>query len=189
MRGRLSSLCFCLFVSTLGLDASAASLSQQRQYYDQAKQALAKGDSGPYRRYYNALRDYPLEPYLAYDDLTHRLKSASNQEVEKFLAEHGDLPQISWMKLRWLRLLHLGLILFIAGQAWLGELCPLTTWEQDLRRLAGQDSYATSFIEHWLARLLYIEAPWWAFVLAYTTFAVVVAAAWVLVPPDSRRPA
>jgi len=105
MRGRLSSLCFCLFVSTLGLDASAASLSQQRQYYDQAKQALAKGESGPYRRYYNALRDYPLEPYLAYDDLTHRLKSASNQEVEKFLAEHGDLPQISWMKLRWLRLL------------------------------------------------------------------------------------
>mgnify|MGYP002622348585 FL=1 len=94
-----------------------------------------------------------------------------------------------WVRLRWLRLLHLGLILFIAGQAWLGELCPLTTWEQDLRRLAGQDSYATSFIEHWLARLLYIEAPWWAFVLAYTTFAVVVAAAWVLVPPDSRRPA
>lgn len=94
-----------------------------------------------------------------------------------------------WVRLRWLRLAHLGLILFIAGQAWLGELCPLTTWEQDLRRLAGQDSYATSFIEHWLARLLYIEAPWWAFVLAYTTFAAVVAAAWVLVPPDRRRPA
>ena len=42
MRGRLSSLCFCLFVSAIGLDASAASLSQQRQYYDEAKQALAK---------------------------------------------------------------------------------------------------------------------------------------------------
>ena len=54
-----------------------------------------------YRRYQSALRDYPLEPYLAYDELTHRLKSASNQEVEKFLAEHGDLPQINWMKLRW----------------------------------------------------------------------------------------
>ncbi|HCL16465.1 MAG TPA: hypothetical protein DIC61_14980 [Pseudomonas sp.] len=105
MRGRLSSLCFCLFVSAIGLDASAASLSQQRQYYDEAKQALAKGDAGPYRRYQSALRDYPLEPYLAYDELTHRLKSASNQEVEKFLAEHGDLPQINWMKLRWLRLL------------------------------------------------------------------------------------
>ena len=27
----------------------------------------------------SALRDYPLEPYLAYDELTHRLKSASNE--------------------------------------------------------------------------------------------------------------
>ena len=105
MRGRLSSLCFLPVRFCHWLDASAASLSQQRQYYDEAKQALAKGDAGPYRRYQSALRDYPREPYLAYDELTHRLKSASNQEVEKFLAEHGDLPQINWMKLRWLRLL------------------------------------------------------------------------------------
>ncbi|MCQ4324097.1 lytic murein transglycosylase [Stutzerimonas stutzeri] len=105
MRGRLSSLFFCLFFSALGLDVSAASLSQQRQYYDEAKQALAKGNSGPYRRYQSALRDYPLEPYLAYEELTARLKTASKQEVEEFLAEHGDLPQINWMKLRWLRLL------------------------------------------------------------------------------------
>lgn len=31
------------------------------------------------------------------------MKSASNAEIEKFLAEHGDLPQANWMKLRWLR--------------------------------------------------------------------------------------
>ncbi|MCB2807604.1 hypothetical protein KQ900_15350, partial [Listeria monocytogenes] len=53
----------------------------------------------------SALRDYPLAPYLAYAELTHRLKSASNEEVERFLTEHGDLPQIGWLKLRWLRLL------------------------------------------------------------------------------------
>ena len=106
MRGRLSRFCFCLLLATVTVQtAHAASLEQQRRYYDEAKQALAKGDSGPYRRYASALRDYPLEPYLAYDELTARLKSASNAEVEKFLAEHGDLPQISWMKLRWLRLL------------------------------------------------------------------------------------
>lgn len=106
MRGRLSSICLCLLFSVVTFEsAHAASLQQQRQYYDEAKRALAKGDSGPYRRYASALRDYPLEPYLAYDDLTARLKSASNSEVEKFLAEHGDLPQANWMKLRWLRLL------------------------------------------------------------------------------------
>src|SRR5690606_20211807 len=105
MRGRLFSVVSCLFLATGLASAEAASLSQQRQYYDEAKQALARGDSGPYRRYANALRDYPLAPYLAYDDLTARLQTASNAEVEKFLAEHGDLPQASWMKLRWLRLL------------------------------------------------------------------------------------
>ena len=106
MRGRLSSVCLCLFFTVVTLETTqAASLQQQRQFYDEAKRALAKGDSGPYRRYANVLRDYPLEPYLAYDELTARLKTASNDEVEKFLAEHGDLPQASWMKLRWLRLL------------------------------------------------------------------------------------
>ncbi len=104
MRGRLSSICLCLFLSIITLETTqAASLQQQRQLYDEAKRALAKGDSGPYRRHASALRDYPLEPYLAYDDLTARLKTASNDEVEKFLAEHGDLPQANWMKLRWLR--------------------------------------------------------------------------------------
>lgn len=104
MRGRLYHLLFCLFAITLSLEsAQGANLAQQRQYYDQAKSALAKGDSGPYQRYAAVLKDYPLEPYLAYDELTARLKNASNSEIEKFLAEHGDLPQASWMKLRWLR--------------------------------------------------------------------------------------
>ncbi|TWC38957.1 soluble lytic murein transglycosylase [Pseudomonas sp. SJZ079] len=104
MCGRLLSLFSCLFLSAATLSAAqAASLAEQRQYYDEAKSALAKGNSAPYRRYANALRDYPLEPHLAYDELTARLKFASNDEIEKFLAEHGDLPQASWMKLRWLR--------------------------------------------------------------------------------------
>ncbi|MFK0088371.1 transglycosylase SLT domain-containing protein [Pseudomonas sp. NPDC090755] len=104
MRSRLFSLVSCLLLS-----ASAASVAQatditvQRQYYDEAKRALAKGDKGPYLRYAQALRDYPLTPYLAYDELTARLKTASNAEIEKFLATHGDLPQANWMKLRWLR--------------------------------------------------------------------------------------
>lgn len=36
-------------------------------------------------------------------ELTARLKTASNEEIEGFLAKHGDLPQANWMKLRWLR--------------------------------------------------------------------------------------
>lgn len=104
MRGRLYSLLSCLLLSATAVScAHAVDLTTQRQYYDEAKRALAKGDSGPYYRYAPMLSGYPLEPYLAYDELTARLKTASNDEIEKFLAAHGDLPQANWMKLRWLR--------------------------------------------------------------------------------------
>jgi len=93
---------FCLILSCCQT-AFAASLSQQRLYYSQAKSALVKGDSKPYKRYAKALSGYPLVSYLAYDELTNRLKYASNEEIEAFLLKHADLPQINWMKLRWLR--------------------------------------------------------------------------------------
>ena len=59
-----------------------------------------------------------------------------------------------------LRLTHVLLMVFIAGQAWLVQLCPLTVLEQDLRRIAGEVGYRESFIEYWLSRLLYWEALW-----------------------------
>ena len=89
-----------------------------------------------------------------------------------------------WVRHRGLRLAHLGLMGFIAAQAWLGRLCPLTVWEQDLRRRAGQSAHGESFIEHWLGRLLYWDLPWWVFVAAYTGFAALVALAWLVVRPD-----
>ena len=103
MRGRLFSLFSCLILSLSASTANAASLPQQRQMYDEAQKALARNDSGPYFRYQSALADYPLQPYLAYDELTNRLKSASNAEIERFIEQHGDLPQINWLKLRWMR--------------------------------------------------------------------------------------
>lgn len=99
----------------------------------------------------------------------------------------GGLRRWRWVRRRGLRLLHLAMMGFIALQAWLGQACPLTVWEQGLRRHGGQHAYAESFIEHWLARVLYVEAPWWAFVAAYTAFALLVALTWRLVPPHPRR--
>lgn len=88
-----------------------------------------------------------------------------------------------WVRHAGLRIGHLGLMVFIAAQAWLGQLCPLTVWEQALRRAAGQGSYRESFIEHWLSRLLYWDVPGWMFVAAYTAFTVIVALAWRWVKP------
>jgi len=102
--GYLLRLLACIFIALFGNQtACAASLAEQRQYYNEAKAALARGDSKPYQQYAKALADYPLLAHLAYDELTNRLKYASNEEVETFLAANADLPQINWMKLRWLR--------------------------------------------------------------------------------------
>jgi hypothetical protein len=97
-----------------------------------------------------------------------------------------------WRRWRWVRgfrwrVTHLALMGFVALQAWLGALCPLTVWEQALRRHAGEDAYAGSFIEHWLSRLIFFDAPWWAFVTAYTAFAGLVLLAWFAVPPRRVR--
>lgn len=92
-----------------------------------------------------------------------------------------------WVRHRGLRLAHLGLMLFITAQTWLGQLCPLTVWEQALRRTAGQAGYSGGFIAHGLSRLLYWELPWWVFVAAYTGFAALVAAAWWWVRPGAAR--
>lgn len=97
----------------------------------------------------------------------------------------------AWRRWRWVhgfswRLTHVLLMAFVALQAWLGALCPLTIWEQGLRRRAGQAAYSESFIEHWLSRLIFFEAPWWAFVAAYTAFALLVTGLWFWVPPRRR---
>jgi hypothetical protein len=86
----------------------------------------------------------------------------------------------------WFRLAHLAAIGIVAAQAWLGVVCPLTTLENWLRAEAGQATYESSFIEHWLTRLLFFEAPAWVFTAAYTLFALAVAAAWWRVPPRKR---
>lgn len=96
-----------------------------------------------------------------------------------------------WRGWRWirnlpLRLLHLALVAYIALQAWLGVACPFTAWEQRLRTLAGQSHYQESFIEHWLSRLIFFQAPWWVFVAAYSVFTLLVAVTWWRFPPRRR---
>ena len=89
----------------------------------------------------------------------------------------------------WFRLAHLAAIAIVVAQAWLGAVCPLTTLEMWLRARAHESSYTGSFIEHWLHRLMYFDAPPWAFAIAYSLFGLAVLAAWWYFPPRSGREA
>jgi len=95
----------------------------------------------------------------------------------------GGVRGWGWVRSFWFRLVHLGAIAVIVLQAWLGRLCPLTIWERELRRAAGQALYQESFVEHWLGRMLYFDLPWWVFLVSYTAFGLLVVWAWWRYPP------
>ena len=92
-----------------------------------------------------------------------------------------------WIRNIWFRLAHLGAIGIVVAQSWLGVICPLTIWENNLREKAGEATYAGSFIQHWLHKLIYYQAEAWVFTLAYTAFAALVILAWYLAPPDFSK--
>ncbi len=92
-----------------------------------------------------------------------------------------------WVSTPWFRLAHLAAIAAVVAEAWLGVVCPLTTLEMWLRSLARAPTYDGSFIEHWLQRLLYYDAPAWVFVAGYSLFGLAVVVVWFRFPPKYNR--
>ena len=92
----------------------------------------------------------------------------------------GLLARWPWIHNRIFRITHLAAIGIVVLQAWFAQLCPLTVWENELRRRAGQSDYTESFVEHWLHEILFYEAAPWVFTTIYTCFGVLVVLAWFL---------
>ncbi len=98
----------------------------------------------------------------------------------------GNVARWRWVNNLWLRLAHVVAIAAVVAEAWFGMTCPLTVLEMSLRARAGVATYGGGFIEHWLSRLLYYEAPSWVFVLAYSLFGLLVVGTWWYFPPKPR---
>jgi hypothetical protein len=99
----------------------------------------------------------------------------------------GNLRAWRWVNELWFRLTHLAAIAVVITEAWLGAVCPLTTLEIWLRIKAQATTYESSFIEHWLGRILYHEAPAWVFTAAYSLFGLAVLITWWYFPPRSNH--
>jgi hypothetical protein len=95
----------------------------------------------------------------------------------------GNMRGWPWVNSFRFRLAHVAAIAVVVAQTWLGKICPLTTLESWLRVQAGSPAYSKSFMEHWVQRILFYEAPLWVFTLAYTAFGLLVLAAWWYFPP------
>jgi hypothetical protein len=88
----------------------------------------------------------------------------------------------AWVRNPWFRYLHLGAIAYVAGEALLGVMCPLTVWEDLLRGGVRTES----FIGRWVRYFLYYEAPKWVFTVAYVAWTAATLATLRLVPPRKR---
>lgn len=95
----------------------------------------------------------------------------------------GAALRWSWVRSWHWRALHLGAIVFIAAEPLFGIACPLTVWEGTLR---GRQT-AGGFIERWIDRIIFYDAPTWVFTVAYVVFAALVLATWLAVPPTRRK--
>lgn len=103
----------------------------------------------------------------------------------------GGLPVIwvgAWLRLNfvrniWFRITHLAAIFFVVGESFLGIICPLTTWEDRLRQLDTNDS----FIKRWLHHILFYDFPEGMLTMVYVLFALLVAATFILVPPNRHN--
>jgi len=84
-----------------------------------------------------------------------------------------------WVRNPWFRYAHLGAIAFVAAEALLGVMCPLTVGEDMLRGGVRADS----FIGRWVRHFLYYQAPEWVFTAAYLGWTVATLLTLWRVPP------
>lgn len=103
----------------------------------------------------------------------------------------GSLPVIwvgrakGWHFVRnfYFRVVHLLLIGFVALEAIVGAICPLTTWEEGLRGDGAGGPYEQGFIAYWVHRVLYYDVDPWVFTLGYVVFFILVLLTFIWVKP------
>jgi len=100
----------------------------------------------------------------------------------------GWLRHWAFVRNFWLRVAHLAAIGVVAAESMSGLVCPLTTWENQLRLLAGgEQRYAGSFIQHWLHQVIFFDLSERVFTISYVTFFLAVALSLWWVPPRWPR--
>ena len=89
----------------------------------------------------------------------------------------------------WFRVAHLAAMGVVAMESLGGFVCPLTTWEDRLRLLAGgQQRYEGAFIQHWLHPLIFFDLGEHVFTVAYLAFFLAVGISFWLITPRWKNP-
>ena len=99
---------YCLFAIVAVVASSvtsASTLTQQRQMYMDARHALATGKHNKFTMLSERLKDYPLYPYLQYEELRRRISSAPEKDIRGFLDNYSYVPVARRIRNAWLDVL------------------------------------------------------------------------------------
>jgi hypothetical protein len=88
----------------------------------------------------------------------------------------------------WFRLAHLLAMGVVVAESLCGVVCPLTTWEADLRVKAGEgQTYGGSFLQHWVHRVMFFQFSENVFTAIYVGVFALIVLSFVLIRPRSFR--
>jgi hypothetical protein len=95
----------------------------------------------------------------------------------------GAALQWTWVRILWLRALHLASLAVVAIQAVAGRACFLTDWQAALTGEGAHDPLIARLVNS----IIYWPLPLWVFAAGYVAVFLYVVALWWLVPPVRRR--
>ena len=85
------------------------------------------------------------------------------------------------------RLVHLVAMALVLAESLVGFICPLTTWESQLRIRAGDGTgYTGSFMRHWFGRILFHDWSEQTFTWIYVAFFLFIVLTFLVVRPRRR---
>ena len=93
----------------------------------------------------------------------------------------------NWTRNPWFRLTHLLAILIVVYELIVKANCPLTTWEMQLRALAGQAVNQSTFMDRLLSFILFANAPVWLIDSLYFAFGLAIMLLFVFAPPRRKN--
>jgi soluble lytic murein transglycosylase len=90
-------------IFSITFSALPPNLNAQEQLFLKAEQALMNGDMAIFSTLRAKLNNYPLYPYLVYDDLLLKLKTLPKKEVDAFLQNYAQSLLAEDLRTAWLR--------------------------------------------------------------------------------------
>ena len=96
----------------------------------------------------------------------------------------GGFAHWEWVRNRVFRIVHLVAVVFVAFEAIVGMMCPLTVLEYRLRIAAGQHVEGDiSLVGRIIHSIMFYDFPAWFFTMLYVGFGALVAGTLLFVPP------